>query len=252
MSKLQQRRAELLQNRIRECTRCDLHLYCTAPVPPAIPTTTVTPELLIVGEAPGGLEDKEGEPFVGPAGKLLFRWLKIELGIGRPQVIVTNAAQCRPTVANKGKMNRAPSRKEQGRCLDNVARVVDYYAAAGGRWILLLGATALRSFVEEAKIGAWSGRPFVLKHRVGLLNVMATNHPAAAFRDPQHETVIRRHLRELARFKRGEWVEKCCLCGTNVEVYDAMGIAWCGEHRGYRKGVRWAPVVEKEQGRLAV
>lgn len=251
---VRRRRADLLRRKISGCTECNLHLYCKAPVPPAIPSSTATPELLIIGEAPGSQEDREGQPFHGPAGQLIFRWLKIEMGLSRAQTIISNAVSCRPTTSDKGKTNRAPSKDELFRCESNVARVVDFYMAAGGQWILLLGATALKVFVPEAKVSAWSGRPFVLKHRKGLVSLMATNHPAAALRDPNYGPAIRRHLNYLAAVKKDPvtfWPDTC-MCGKEVVVYDGMGVAWCEAHRGFRREERWVVAMRKEQGKLAV
>lgn len=251
---LVERRAELLRRQIANCTDCHLYLYCRAPVPPTIPRHLITPELLIIGEAPGGQEDLKGEPFIGPAGGLFFRLLKIEVGLSRAQCMIGNSVQCRPTVAENGKMNRAPSKQEMSSCRDNVAKIIDYYAERGGRWVLLLGATVLQSIIPDARISSWAGRPFVVKHRRGLLNVFATYHPAAALRDPNHVDTIRRHLNYLAALRkdRSLWPEQCCLCRSDVARYDAMGVAWCKHHLAFQKGAVWAPLRRPRQGRLVV
>ena len=53
-------------------------------------------DLLIIGEAPGADEDRQGEPFVGRAGKLLNAMLKA-IGLEREQVFIANILKCRPT-----------------------------------------------------------------------------------------------------------------------------------------------------------
>lgn len=256
--RLQQRRAELLRKQISACTNCHLHLYCNSPVPPAIPSTFVTPELLIIGEAPGGNEDRDNEPFVGAAGKLLSKWMKAGMGLHRNQLLVHNAVACRPTIAQKGVVNRPPSKQERAACINNVAKVVEFYATAGGRWILLLGATALQTFLPDARIGQWAGRIFVVRHRKGykgLLDVACTFHPAAALRDQSHrmENNIIEHIRYFAKVRRDPtlWPDTC-MCGKDVAVYDGIGRPWCEEHRGYRREEVWAPQVRAAQGRLAV
>src|SRR5690349_1927075 len=52
--------------------------------------------LMIVGEAPGKDEDEQGEPFVGPSGKLLDQVMQEELGVTRARVFIANTLQCRP------------------------------------------------------------------------------------------------------------------------------------------------------------
>lgn len=247
------KRAELLRRQIVGCTKCGLHLTCRSPVPPRIPSTAITPELLLIGEAPGSQEDKEGEPFVGPAGNLLFRWLKLEMGLHRSQVLIGNTVACRPTQKDAGKMNRQPSKAETAACRGNLARTVDYYLKAGGRWMLLAGSTALQAFVPDARIGQWAGRPFVMTWAGGLLNVMATYHPAAALRDMRHGPTIRRHLNFLGGLKRdlGQWPEHC-FCGAEVARYDAVGIGWCETHGVYRRDVLRVPAIPHRQEEFAM
>lgn len=247
-------RADHLRRTILNCTSCNLHLYCSSPTPPTIPKPPTTPELLIIGEAPGSMEERKGEPFVGPAGTLFFRWLKIEMGLARAQCMVINAASCRPTVANKRKVNRAPSKDELFKCRDNLARQLDYYARYGGsRWVLLLGATALGAMLPDARITQYAGRPFVLKHPTGLLNCYPMYHPAAALRDPNYSTTIRKHLGHLDGLRRDSslWPEEC-FCGKEVATYDGLGLARCEEHRGTGRLEVTAPMRRMEQGRLGV
>lgn len=65
--------------------------------------------LVIVGEAPGEQEDRQGRPFVGRAGKLLDRLL-VDAGISREDVYITNAVKCRPTLESNGKLKNRPPR----------------------------------------------------------------------------------------------------------------------------------------------
>jgi DNA polymerase len=95
------------------CTRCDLYKRATQTVfgegPQGAP-------LMLVGEVPGDKEDKEGHPFVGPAGKLLDRALH-EAGIDRDEVYVTNVVKhfkWRP--AGKVRLHQKPNAQEIGAC----------------------------------------------------------------------------------------------------------------------------------------
>ncbi|HET8814905.1 MAG TPA: uracil-DNA glycosylase family protein [Solirubrobacterales bacterium] len=78
-------------------------------------------ELMLVGEQPGDKEDLEGEPFVGPAGRLLDRALQ-EAGIDRSDAYVTNAVKhfkWRPR--GKRRLHQTPRAKDRGRPLEPVA-----------------------------------------------------------------------------------------------------------------------------------
>lgn len=247
-------RYELLRRQILGCRNCSLVFHCKSPVPATVPPPGVVPQLLVVGEAPGGQEDRAGEPFVGPAGQLLFKWLKIELGLSRQQCVVCNPVSCRPTVANNQKTNRAPSKVELKSCRDNLARQVDYYhhatTSVANRWVLLLGATALQAFLPEARVSWWAGKPFVMMREDGeMFRCLATYHPASALRDPGRIGPIRRHLNFLAALRKdvgGLWPDKC-MCGKEVELYDEMGLGWCEAHRGMRKTVARVPRVKPKQ-----
>src|SRR6266478_8163859 len=85
--------AELTLDRLKEsaagCTACPLHMLGTQTVFGEGPGRA---EVMFVGEQPGDVEDRQGRPFVGPAGKLLDRALA-DAGIDRSQTYVTNAVK---------------------------------------------------------------------------------------------------------------------------------------------------------------
>jgi uracil-DNA glycosylase len=96
-----------------DCTRCDLYRRATQTVFGEGPEDA---PLMLVGEVPGDKEDKQGHPFVGPAGKLLDRALE-EAGIARDEVYVTNVVKhfkWRP--AGKVRLHQKPNAKEIGAC----------------------------------------------------------------------------------------------------------------------------------------
>ena len=82
-------RLQVLSRAAQECRGCDLHKYATQAVFGAGPRSA---RGLFVGEQPGDQEDRQGEPFVGPAGALLDKALAA-VGIPRKQVYVTNAVK---------------------------------------------------------------------------------------------------------------------------------------------------------------
>ena len=72
--------------------------------------------LMLVGEAPGYEEERQGEPFVGPAGQLLTRILAA-MGLKRSDVYISNVCKFRPSMGgNQGTANRAPSPEELAAC----------------------------------------------------------------------------------------------------------------------------------------
>ena len=79
---------------------------------------------MIVGEAPGFNEDRQGEPFVGAAGKLLDTLL-VRIGLSRADVYITNVLKCRPP------MNRDPMPNEAEACSPYLARQLELGAAEG-------------------------------------------------------------------------------------------------------------------------
>ncbi|MDT7837420.1 uracil-DNA glycosylase [Aquabacterium sp. OR-4] len=133
--------------------------------------------LMVVGEAPGEQEDREGEPFVGAAGQLLDRMLAA-LGLGRGaadparQVFIANTLKCRPP------HNRNPQPDELAQCQGYLERQV---ALVQPRVILAMGRFAVQSLLgSDAPIGRlrgsvhqWQGRPLVV-----------TYHPAYLLRQP--------------------------------------------------------------------
>jgi uracil-DNA glycosylase family 4 len=91
MRNISERHAELIK-RILECRKCDLWKTRIKPVPGE---GKIPSEVMIVGEAPGRMEDLSGRPFVGKAGNLLTRALS-SIGIERKDVYITNIVKCRP------------------------------------------------------------------------------------------------------------------------------------------------------------
>jgi uracil-DNA glycosylase family 4 len=92
----------------RGCTACDLRKTCAGPVPAVGPTNA---RVMFVGEAPGQNEDRNGIPFIGPAGQFLDELL-FRINLDRDEVWITNTAKCRPI------RNRTPSTDEAKFCAD--------------------------------------------------------------------------------------------------------------------------------------
>jgi len=153
------------------CTRCPLFEIGTQTVFGAGPAAAA---VMFVGEAPGAQEDRAGQPFVGPAGKLFDEALS-EAGIDRSTVYVTNAVKHRPWVrSDSGRQkNRAPKQSEINACAVWLDREIEIIQPA---IICCLGAVAAKRML---------GKSFRLMEQRGQWltsddghEVLATVHPS--------------------------------------------------------------------------
>ena len=103
-----------LAEEVRTCTRCDLHLTANKGVPGEGPADA---DVMLVGEAPGFNEDKQGRPFVGAAGRFLEELLG-EAGLKRSEVYITNVVKHRPP------NNRDPLPPELAACVPYLERQI--------------------------------------------------------------------------------------------------------------------------------
>jgi uracil-DNA glycosylase family 4 len=124
--------------------------------------------VMLVGEAPGASEDKQGRPFVGRAGKLLEQLLA-EAGLERGDVYITNVVKARPP------KNRDPRADEVAHHMPWLERELELVAP---RIVVPLGRHALRHFDPKAKISEVHGTPL----RAGDHDLFPLYHPAAALR----------------------------------------------------------------------
>lgn len=127
-------------------------------------------KILFVGEGPGEQEDLQGEPFVGPAGKLLDDMLSI-VDIDRTNCYIGNIVKCRPP------RNRDPLETEQEACIGYLRNQV---ALIQPKIIVCLGRIAAKKLIDpDFRITRQHGQWF---HR-GDFWMMATYHPSALLRD---------------------------------------------------------------------
>ena len=161
------------------CTACHLHKLGTQTVFGEGPENA---RVILVGEQPGDVEDVNGRPFVGPAGKLLDRALA-EVGLDRSRVYVTNAVKHFKWVPRgKRRIHKKPGSLEIAACRPWLDAEV---AAVAPQAIVCLGATAAQTLL---------GRNFRLMQQRGTLLssplakvVVATVHPSALLRAPDPE-----------------------------------------------------------------
>lgn len=146
--------------------------------------------VMIVGEGPGAEEDARGLPFVGKAGQLLDRMLKVAGLDGR--VMITNTVFWRPPG------NRTPTADEQAVCAPFVARALELVKP---KLVLTVGAAAARAVLHTSEgitrlRGNW-GEWHLAEGGVSAL-VMPTLHPAFLLRQPQAKAMVWADLLELA------------------------------------------------------
>jgi uracil-DNA glycosylase family 4 len=146
---------------------------------------------MVIGEAPGAEEDREGEPFVGRAGQLLNQMLKA-IGFERPAVYIANVLKCRPPG------NRDPRPEEAAACAAFLQRQV---ALVDPRVVLVVGRIAAQNLLAtDQAIGRLRGRI----HRLGERPLVVTYHPAYLLRSPAEKRKAWDDLKLALRAVRGE------------------------------------------------
>ncbi len=160
---------EVLEAEATGCVKCGLSQGRTQVV---FGRGNPAAELVVVGEAPGGEEDRTGLPFVGPAGKLLDLLL-LSVGFEREAVYICNVLKCRPP------RNRDPQPDEVATCSPYLQGQLD---AIQPRVLLAVGKFAAQQLTgTESSIGRLRGTV----HEYRGIPVVATYHPAYLLRQPQ-------------------------------------------------------------------
>jgi uracil-DNA glycosylase len=154
---------------------------------------TKSAKVMLVGEQPGDQEDRAGQPFVGPAGKLLDKALTAA-GIDRKQVYVTNAVKhFKFTRAERGKrrIHKTPSRTEVVACRP---WLIAELTTVRPDLVVLLGATAAKSLLgNDFRLTAHRGEALRMPTDDDAIDldidphVIATAHPSSVLRGPPEE-----------------------------------------------------------------
>ena len=151
------------------CSRCKLHRLGRTQVVFGVGNSGA--DLMFVGEAPGGDEDIQGEPFVGRAGQLLTKIIEA-IDLRREDVYIANVIKCRPP------QNRNPEPDEVEQCEPFLFRQIDVIKP---KVIVALGKFAAQSLLRTTEpITRIRGREY--KYRDAIL--MPTYHPAYLLRNP--------------------------------------------------------------------
>ncbi len=164
------RALDAVASKVSVCTRCaELARTRTQTV---FGTGNPMARLVFMGEAPGADEDRQGEPFVGPAGQLLTDIIIKGMKIRREDVYILNTIKCRPPG------NRAPLPQEAANCREYLD---EQLAIIQPEFICCLGAVAAQNLLgSTASIGQLRGR----FHDFRGIKVLCTYHPAYVLRNP--------------------------------------------------------------------
>jgi len=159
-----------LKQCVQACTACSLHQTRTQTV---FGVGNTQADLMIIGEAPGFYEDKQGEPFVGRAGQLLTSMIRA-IGLERNQVYIANILKCRPPE------NRDPLPDEVSKCTPFLNQQIELVQP---KLLLAVGRIASH-YLLNTKSSLESLRNKL--HTYGTINIplIVTFHPAYLLRNP--------------------------------------------------------------------
>ena len=177
-----------LEERLSRCTACDLYARATQAV---AGTGDRSARIMIVGEQPGDEEDLAGEPFVGPAGKVLRRALA-DAQLEASSVYLTNAVKHFSWFARgKRRMHKTPAQREIEACRPWLLEELD---SIRPRIVVCLGRSAMRAIFPAELAQAPRGEPIRMSSGVLLMH---TYHPAFVLRsEPDAQESIYRALVE--------------------------------------------------------
>jgi DNA polymerase len=165
---------------VSTCSKCDLCNGRTKAVPGE---GSPSAKILFIGEGPGFNEDKQGRPFVGPAGQFLDELLA-SIQLRRADVFITNVVKCRPP------NNRDPLPNEIAACSDYLNRQIE---AIQPEVIVTLGRYSMAKFFGSEKISAIHGRARRIDGRL----CIAMYHPAAGLHQAALKNVIREDFKKI-------------------------------------------------------
>lgn len=177
---------ELLQLRenVIHCTRCEELVRNRQSV--VFGSGNPQAALVFVGEAPGAEEDRQGLPFVGPAGQLLTKMIEA-IGLKREEVFIANVLKCRPPG------NRTPQPQEIENCEPYLVRQLSLIQP---KLICALGTFAARTLLKTGlPISSLRGQV----HDYHSIPLLCTFHPAYLLRNPGEK---RKSWEDLKRLRR--------------------------------------------------
>ena len=162
-----------LRKQVTACTQCGLHQGRKQTV---FGVGDQNADWMVIGEAPGAEEDRQGEPFVGRAGKLLNAML-LAIGLERSQVFIANILKCRPP------NNRDPQPGEVTSCETYLKKQIELIQP---KIILAVGRIAAQNLLKvDTPIGRMRGQ--IYEYPGSNIPVVVTYHPAYLLRSPREK-----------------------------------------------------------------
>ena len=165
---------------VSTCTKCELCKGRTKSVPGE---GNQHARIMFIGEGPGFHEDRQGRPFVGPAGQFLDELLA-SINLKRADVFITNVVKCRPPG------NRDPLPAEINACNNYLERQI---AALNPQVIVTLGRFSMAKFFGGEKISTIHGRARKIDGRI----CIAMYHPAAGLHQQSLKDTIRSDFKKI-------------------------------------------------------
>ncbi len=177
---------EPLTDQVRNCQQCELSQSRKQTV---FGSGDLQAELMIIGEAPGAEEDRQGLPFVGRAGQLLTNMLNA-IGLNRKRIYIGNILKCRPPG------NRDPKPAEIIACSDYLNRQIILIQP---RLILSLGGISAKNLLQtDQPVGRLRGK--VHEYLTTRTDLMVTYHPAYLLRRPEEKSKAWKDLQQVADY----------------------------------------------------
>ena len=174
-----------LRSSVQQCRGCDIYRDATQAV---LGDGASHQHMVVVGEQPGDVEDRKGEPFVGPAGRLLDKALA-SAGIDPDTVYRTNAVKHFrfKTTGGKRRIHSTPDRWQVAACKPWLLTELSLLRPPG---VVVLGATAGQSLLGSSfRVGAMRGRRLEAPD-LDCDWVVATTHPSAVLRAPDRDAAF--------------------------------------------------------------
>lgn len=173
-----------LRQKALNCTACGLSKSRTHVV---FGVGNTKANLLIIGEAPGVNEDKQGEPFVGRAGKLLTNML-LAIGLQRRDVYIANILKCRPP------NNRDPKPEEVALCTPFLEQQINLIQP---KVILAVGRIAAHFLIGSTdSLGKMRGKQYQYRD----IPLLISYHPAYLLRSPREKRKAQQDLMQLKNY----------------------------------------------------
>lgn len=172
-------------------------------------------EVMFIGEAPGAEEERQREPFVGPAGQLLTKIITA-MGLKRTDVYISNICKFRPAIENQTTGNRKPTPVEMNTCLPFVMTEIDIIQP---KVIVALGGTAAEGLGIMGPVTRNRGR----LHSITGIPVVVTYHPSYLLRQEQEGRGN--------EAKRQSWEDM-------LMAMEAAGLPISDKQRGFFRSVR--------------